>query len=447
MIIIRLEGGLGNQLFQYAFGRSLSYNLDTELFLDVSLYSHRHIPKHIIFGLHSFNIKGLVGYYPYVEKTSIGINHTIEHDLSRYVEGLPFPDKIHDYKVIENLDIVLPTYFQGWYQNQIDDGKNSIITENFFKINNKLIHEDLKYSLPLSHNSQLLFEDMKKYDSIALHIRHGDYVDHPRFGFCTKEYYQNAIGLLGRLDNPKFYIFTEDPDWVGDNLKINFPYEVIRFNEKNNTVGRGYAELLKLMSLCEHFIIANSTFSWWAAWLCENEHKIIISPKPWFQDRTILETDTIDNVKTINLKNDYVSLFENSDKILYEMNLHNMTLENIELIKEGNYFKINAFDSDSKLFLRNILPKNSNSKILVKFSLKSNCFNALGVYYKINNEDDYCKENSFNLYYYKDEEINHCLLLPSEALLNEIMIKPYVLKRDDDEFIKIDSIIIKEFIE
>ena len=82
-----------------------------------------------------------------------------------------------------------------------------------------------------------------------------------------------------------------------------------------------------------------------------------------------------------------------------------------------------------------------------KFSLKSNCFNALGVYYKINDEDNYGKENSFKLYYYKDEEINHCLLLPKEALLNEIMIKPYVLKRDDDEFIKIDSIIIKEFVE
>ena len=135
MIIIRLVGGLGNQLFQYAFGRSLSYNLDTELFLDVSYFSHYTRPKHIIFGLHSFNIKGLVGYYPYVEKTSIGINYTAEHDLLRYVEGFPFPDKIHDYKVIENLDIVLPTYFQGWYQNQIDDGKNSIITENFFKIN------------------------------------------------------------------------------------------------------------------------------------------------------------------------------------------------------------------------------------------------------------------------------------------------------------------------
>lgn len=429
MIIIHLTGGLGNQLFQYAFARSVSHELNSELFLDLSLFSHTEKRKHVVFGLHPFNIKGLVGYYPYVDKTDVGITQNQPQNLTKYVEGTPFPSAIYDYELLKSFeDIQLPAYFQGWYQNQIKNGENSFITENFFKINNDLIHDDLKYSLPLSYNSKILFEDMKKYDSIALHIRHGDYEDYPKFGLCTKQYYQNAINMIeNELDNPKFYIFTEDHDWVDKNLKFSSPYEIIRFSEKNNTAGRGYAELLKLMSLCEHFIIANSTFSWWGAFLSENKYKIIISPKPWFQDRSILETDTIDNVKTINLKNDYSSIYESSNILLYDSEF-------------DNAFNFN----DSKFFIKNISPKNPNSEIIVKFSLKSNCFNGLRIYYKTKDESEFLEKNSLNLYYYKGETINHSLILPKEAQLDEIMIRPYTLEKEDGDYIGLDSIKIKE---
>ena len=429
MIIIHLTGGLGNQLFQYAFARSVSHELNSELFLDLSLFSHTEKRKHVVFGLHPFNIKGLVGYYPHVDKTDVGITQNQPQNLTKYVEGTPFPSAIYDYELLKSFeDIQLPAYFQGWYQNQIKNGENSFITENFFKINNDLIHDDLKYSLPLSYNSKILFEDMKKYDSIALHIRHGDYEDYPKFGLCTKYYYQNAINILeNELDNPKFYIFTEDHDWVDKNLKFSSPYEIIRFSEKNNTAGRGYAELLKLMSLCEHFIIANSTFSWWGAFLSENKYKIIISPKPWFQDRSILETDTIDNVKTINFKNDYSSIYESSNILLYDSEF-------------DNAFNFN----DSKFFIKNISPKNPNSEIIVKFSLKSNCFNGLRIYYKTKDESEFLEKNSLNLYYYKGETINHSLILPKEAQLDEIMIRPYTLEKEDGDYIGLDSIKIKE---
>lgn len=429
MIIIHLTGGLGNQLFQYAFARSLSHELDAELFLDLSLFSHNEKRKHVVFGLHSYNIKGLVGYYPYVDKTDVGINQNQSQNLTKYVEGLPFPNSIWDYKVVKTIEnIQLPAYFQGWFQNQIKNKEKSYITENFFKINNKLIHEDLRYSLPLSENSQILYDDIKRYDSIALHIRHGDYENYPKFGLCTKQYYQNAIELLrNKLNNPKFYIFTEDLDWVDENLKFNSPYEIIRFSEKNNTTGRGYGELLKLMSSCKHFIIANSTFSWWGAFLSENKYKTIISPKPWFQDRTMLETDTIDNVKTINLKNDYSSIYESSDVMLYDSNLD-----------------ISFNFDDSEFFIRNITPKDPDSKAIIKFSLKSNCFNGLRIYYKTKSQSEFSERNSLNMYYYKDETIDHSLILPKEALLDEIMICPYTLEKGDDEHIELYSIKIKK---
>ena len=232
--------------------------------------------------------------------------------------------------------------------------------------------------------------------------------------------------LEEELENPKFYIFTEDPDWV-ENLSFNSPFEIINFSEKNNTVSRGYGELLRLMSLCSHFIIANSTFSWWGAFLGENENKMIISPKPWFQDRTIIETDTIDNIKTINLKNDYSEIYNASDRVLYDST-------------KDSTFSFN----DSKFIINNISSKSPNSSSIVKFSFKSRCFNGLRIYYKTKKDSEFLEKNSLNLYYYKDETVNHCLLLPENALLDEIMICPYILKRDVDDYIEMFSIKIKE---
>lgn len=445
MIIIRLSGGLGNQLFQYAFARSLSYNLNIELFLDLSMFTHSEKRKHVVFGLHSYNIKGIAGYYPYVESTSIGINYDKNQKLNKYNEGLPFPDAINEYQTIKNIpNLQLPVYIQGWFQNQIKDEKISYITENYFKMNNKLIHEDLKYSLPLSTEYKIISIGMRKFDAIALHIRHGDYKEYPKFGFCTVEYYQNAISLISKkVENPKFYIFTEDPEWVEENLNIHYPYQIIRFEEKNNSTGRGYAELLKLMSMCDHFIIANSTYSWWASFLGENPDKIIISPEPWFQDRSIIKTDTIDNVKTINLKNDYNLNFENSDKLLYKMNNQNIEFKNAN-VHYDNGLNLIKCKNDFKLFLKNIKLKNPDSKAIIRFSLESNCLNGLKLYYKTKDDKKYIDKNSLNLYYYKNENINHCLILPQEVELTEIMIKPYILNKSEKDYIKIKSIEIKE---
>jgi len=248
MIIIQLKGGLGNQLFQYAFARSLSYNLNKELFLDISYFSHNEKRKHVIFGLNSFNIKGIIGYYPYSEKTSIGLDYLSDWDVQEYTEGIKdkFPENFFDYGEIKEINnIKTPTYFDGYFQQQIKNDERSFITENFFKINNDIIHEDFKYKLPLNKCYDKVISDMQNYDSVAIHIRHGDYMDIPEFGLCTEEYYQNAIDyIVSQVENPKFFIFTEDHEWVKNNLKIDFPKEHIVFNEKINATGRGYAELL-----------------------------------------------------------------------------------------------------------------------------------------------------------------------------------------------------------
>ena len=423
-----MKGGLGNQLFQYAFARFLSHKFDAELFLDVSYFSHYEKRKHVVFGLNSFNVIGMIGYYPYVEKADLGLNYSKKKYLNKIIEG-DFPKSIFQYDSVDvGNDMELPIFVEGYFQFQLKNKQSSILTENFFKSCIELIHYEFQYIKPLSSNSKVLIEEMNNYDSIALHIRHGDYENLLNFGLCSLEYYQNAIELLSeKLNNPKFYIFTEDPIWAKENLIFNVPFKIIHFDESKTAVGRAYGELLKVMSSCKQFIIANSTFSWWGAFLSENRDKIIISPKPWFQDRSIIETDTIDNVKTINLRNDYLSIYENSDSILY------------------NSINYDTFEfNDSKFFIRNISSKKLNSEVIIKFSLESNCFNGLKIFYKTENDSQFLDKNSLNLYYYENERINHCLILPKTVILDEIMVQPYIFEKGENDKMNIISIKIKE---
>ena len=435
MIIVRLKGGLGNQLFQYAFARSISHNLNTELFLDISSFSHKEHRKHVVYGLNAYNIKAIVGSYPFTEETSLAMGYNQEHTITKYNEGIKyyFPDTFFDYKIIKDIsDLNKPAYFDGYFQQQIKNDENNILTENFFKINNKIIHEDLKYNLPVHNKYSKTIKEMKKYDSIALHIRHGDYEDLPEFGLCSKQYYQNAIEeITKKVDNPKFFIFTEDHQWAKDNLKIDYPVEHVIFNERKEVSSRGYAELLKVMSLCDHFIIANSTFSWWAAFLGENPDKIIITPKPWFQDRSCIEVDTIDNKKTINLTNNYLNLYKNSKKVLYKLTNENIEFLNMNVQSYKGTFHITDLSNDSKIFLKNIKLKQYDNKAIINLNLETNSVNALKIYYKTIDED-YNENNTRTLYYYKNDSINHYLILPKEALLDELMIKPYTIQEDSN---------------
>ena len=129
-----------------------------------------------------------------------------------------------------------------------------------------------------------MLDNILKTTSISLHIRRGDYLtpeNAETHCLCSPSYYQNAIQyIVQRVENPHFFIFSDDITWVFDNFKMPYPYTIVNVNDSYT----GYYDL-ELMRNCKHNIIANSTFSWWGAWLNENPNKIVIAPQRWFMNQ------------------------------------------------------------------------------------------------------------------------------------------------------------------
>lgn len=161
-------------------------------------------------------------------------------------------------------------YFGGWHHESYFEPMRSVVSKTFeFNITNV---NDLKS----------LINDIENTESVAIHVRRGDYLNNDNMnlfgGVCDKEYFQKAMDFISNnVENPHYYIFSNDPDWV----KLNFKFD--NFTYVTNNQGKDSWKDMYLMSICKHNIISNSTFSWWGAWLNKNINKIVVSP-----DRFIL---------------------------------------------------------------------------------------------------------------------------------------------------------------
>ncbi len=275
MIISKLIGGLGNQMFQYAVGRTCSLELGVPLRLDVSGFANYRL--HQGFELQRiFNCPVEIANETDV-RSILGWNSapTIRRILSRpdmamfrrkmYVVEPHF----HYWQGIENV----PTncYLFGYWQS-----------EKYFKKVAKTISSDFTFKPPLNEINAKLAEQIKKQNAICLHVRRGDYANNPKttaaHGLCSLEYYKSAIQyVINKVDQPCFYIFSDDPTWVRENIKIEFPSHYVDHNNGEESYND-----MRLMSMCKHHIIANSSFSWWGAWLNPNPDKIVVAPRKWF---------------------------------------------------------------------------------------------------------------------------------------------------------------------
>lgn len=280
MLIIKIKSGLGNQLFQYAFGKALSLERNEPIFLDISYYDNQ--PERDAkrdYTLDKFNVKA-----DYVSKE---ISEKYNSKLRVFIRKLLWRiKKIDAYKYYPDLLESKSTYYEGYWLNQ----------KYFLKYKNE-IREDFSLKNPLgdfAKNIELeILNCFKKNEvPVSLNIRRGDFVTNPNSAFngiLGIPYYEKAIDTLKEKGVASIcvFVFSDDIKWAEENLKL--PCSMVFVSNPNIT---DYEELA-LLSKCSHNIIANSTFSWWGAWLNQNPNKIVIAPYQWLKDKTATELDIL----------------------------------------------------------------------------------------------------------------------------------------------------------
>jgi hypothetical protein len=277
MIVVKVIGGLGNQLFQYAFGRNLSIKNKTALKIDLNDFK-KYLPPNVDPkkakpAILKFKIKASQVAYSDLENFDFNffffnvlkkISNRIFYFFSSILKNNYFYEfnYFKFYKI--NLTNKISYYFNGYWQN-----------EKYFLDSRKEILQDIdlrKYS----SKHQILLKKISLCNSVSIHIRRGERVKkiyHKNFPMPKIDYYIKAINLIKKkINNPIFFIFSDDILWAKKNIKLTNKYFV-----------EGYSDCEDLISMktCKNNIISNSTFSWWAAWLNINYSKIIICPKKW----------------------------------------------------------------------------------------------------------------------------------------------------------------------
>lgn len=269
-IIVKLNGRLANQMFEWAFVKALSQNSGKNVLIDDSEETLK---------LDCFKV------FKDVKTVAKSLRYKVFRkiipfrNLRNKLTALNF-DKMQNIQeecfctFQQNLlEINKPCYIKGFFQS-----------EKYFKNIREDLLKDFSLNVDLNEQNKKMLEKIQSTNSVSIHFRRGDYTKKrvaDKYGSCSVEYYKNAVEYISN-NNEKtitLFIFSDDIDWVRNNVK----FDCETFYVDINSAKQGYFDL-ELMKNCKHNIIANSSFSWWGAWLNENENKIVVAPKWWMKD-------------------------------------------------------------------------------------------------------------------------------------------------------------------
>lgn len=258
--VIKFQGGLGNQMFQYAMYLALRKRKPCSLFF--------------------FDIGGSVDCHNGFELptifSSISLSRAAWYNRLRC--RMPF--------LFKHLKTLKQRNSLTYYPEVLQEKKDAIYdgfwqSEQYFLDVKETIFQHFTFKESLLNKETVELRDrlLSETESVSVHIRRGDYLSEPFRLTCSQEYYMKAISLVSdKLSAPHFYFFSDDIEWVKENFaSLNATF--IGWNKSNDSW-----QDLYLMSLCKHNIVANSSFSWWGAWLNKNVSKIVIAPSLWFDD-------------------------------------------------------------------------------------------------------------------------------------------------------------------
>ncbi len=278
MIIVRLMGGLGNQMFQYAAGRRLAEYRGTNLKLDLSWLNTYQKLENVAkrqYDLDCFVLKA-----DFATKQDIARVNTPPNTLRRVVYRklagpitlLREPEKADFQPHV--LTAKNNTYLEGYWQS-----------DKYFSDQADIIRKDLSFKNPPSSKYSEIMALIENGTTVSLHVRRGDYVKEKLaseiLGALPLSYYESAMKYIAsKVANPVFIVFSDDINWCKKNLKAK--YKIVFAD-----VGGKSWEDLQVMSLCNHHIIANSSFSWWGGWLNPSQEKIVVAPKNWFKEKSM----------------------------------------------------------------------------------------------------------------------------------------------------------------
>lgn len=276
MIIVKLQGGLGNQLFQYSLGKSLEVSEKRKVYFDVSSFNHSSNQTSRDFVLEKLGLKvdlipkKVASIITFLKKVSFKFNITFKSNFFSF---------LHSENSFQYIPIVVKKkliIFDGYWQSpKYFESISNDLTKSFYSLDR------------ISNSGQNLIANLKSKSTVAIHIRRGDYISNKEtydfHGICDLEYYYSAIDFIeSKYYVDTYIIFTDDIEWVQNNFSIGNRIFIYGCNYAENDID----ELLMMASV-SHNIIANSTFSWWSAYINPNPEKIVIAPKKWFNDLSI----------------------------------------------------------------------------------------------------------------------------------------------------------------
>ena len=284
---MKIQAGLGNQMFQYALARHLSIKNHVPFKFDTTSFAYD--PFDRIYTLGYFNIVEEIASPKEIDFVirKKGLKRTLYQSIEKRVR--PFHKRTfvkERYRGFDpdifNLSFNKDLYFDGGWQSEF-----------YFKDIQDILRKEFTVRNPPQGKNESVLHQIQNHESVCLHVRRTDYVTHPvsknKHGGLSMAYYTQAASIIAdKVKDPYFYIFSDDPEWVQKYIKLPYPFMYVTFNGFDQDY-----EDLRLMKNCKHFIIANSTFSWWAAWLGSNPEKIIIAPERWYLDSAIKNEDII----------------------------------------------------------------------------------------------------------------------------------------------------------
>ncbi|MCC0727051.1 alpha-1,2-fucosyltransferase [Clostridioides sp. ZZV14-6045] len=291
VVVVRAKGGLGNQMYQYATARNIQMKTNKNLIIDTSFYKNYKLWDYglDIFSLNKDNtVEVNVKYRDLFELGLI-----LDYKLDGYYSDINIMDI--EQKLLESKDIIDKSRLKGYYFENEDreqifnesllySKESKIYLDGYFENHKyyegmqKILREDFKVIKNINEKAKILLNDIKDENSVCLHVRRGDKAyckeTNEVHGVCSVEYFNKAVEILtSKVSNLKFYIFSDDIEWVKKNIKLENGIYVDRTMTTYNF------EDFELMKNCKYFIISNSSFSWWAAWLADFEQKIVIAPQ------------------------------------------------------------------------------------------------------------------------------------------------------------------------